>query len=179
MRGISHKISAVTHIRNCIFRKYFKFKGRASRAEFWSFFAFFACITFGVILADTGTGLLNSDEKLSPVVLYPPSYIILLLLVFPLCSVTTRRLHDTNHSGKVISYLFILQFFGYLFAILGFSADLVKGEHDLPLFIFGLMMIMVALLLLCHVLFLCSKPGDKEENRFGKRTVDKTDNNEI
>lgn len=175
MRGISHKASAVSHIKNCIFNKYFKFRGRASRAEFWSFFVFFSCITIGVILADTGAGLLNSQEKISPMVLYPLSCIIILSLIFPLCSVTTRRLHDTNHSGRMISYLFLLQFFGYLFAILGFSADVVKGEHDLPLFITGLMLIMVALLLLCHILFLCSKPGDKEENRFGERTKDTTE----
>ena len=64
------------------------FSGRASRAEFWSFLAFYFWLWF-LILA-----LLMSVPLLAPVYL-----LVGLASVLPMLSVTVRRLHDVNRSA--------------------------------------------------------------------------------
>ena len=73
-------------------KKYADFKGRASRAEFWTFF-FFVLIAQAVArLVDTifGGGYLGG----------PVAMLTGLLLFVPQVSVAIRRLHDVNRSGR-------------------------------------------------------------------------------
>ena len=69
------------------FRKYFVWKGRASRSEFWWFYLF--CILGSIVttLVDLiyGVPLLNT--------------VFAMATFFPTLSVFIRRLHDTGHSG--------------------------------------------------------------------------------
>ena len=79
------------------FKRYFDFKGRSSRSEYWWWFLFITVISTitraidsGALGADPGgagelPGLLNSVWGLA--------------VLIPSIAVTVRRLHDTNRSG--------------------------------------------------------------------------------
>ena len=69
------------------FKKYFVWKGRASRSEFWWFYLFYIVGTIVTTLVDLiyGVPVLNTVFSLA--------------LLFPFLSVFIRRLHDTGHSG--------------------------------------------------------------------------------
>ena len=67
-------------------KKYAEFNGRASRHEFWCFFAF-------VIIANAVTGLVGMLLGFGPALSG-------LLLIIPQIAVAVRRLHDLNKSGR-------------------------------------------------------------------------------
>ena len=64
--------------------KYFDFKGRASRPEYWWFYLFVTLLSWGAMIVDK-TDVLSA--------------IINLALLIPVLSAGARRLHDTNRSG--------------------------------------------------------------------------------
>ena len=66
------------------FSKFFDFKGRATRPEFWWFYLFTVLLSWGAILVEPSQVL---------------SSIINLILFFPVIAAGARRLHDTNRSG--------------------------------------------------------------------------------
>jgi uncharacterized membrane protein YhaH (DUF805 family) len=70
-------------------RKYAEFNGRASRHEFWCFFAF-------VIIANAAVGLVGMLFGAGPVL----SGLVGLLLIIPQIAVAVRRLHDLGKSGR-------------------------------------------------------------------------------
>ena len=84
------------------FRKYFVWKGRASRSEFWWFYLF--CILGSIVttLVDLiyGVPVLNT--------------VFILATFFPFLSVFIRRLHDTGHSGWWYWIIFLpIVIYGY------------------------------------------------------------------
>ena len=85
-------MSFTDSIRIC-FRKYFDFKGRASRSEFWWFTLFLVCV--GTV---TGTidALLFGWEFSDPT---PLTNIATIVTLIPSFSVSWRRLHDVGKSG--------------------------------------------------------------------------------
>ena len=91
-------------VRTCLFRKYFEFRGRASRAEYWWF------LVFGVSVNVAVAGV------------RPLSYLVTALLVVPQTAVTVRRLHDTNRSGWWI----LLYLAGWIPGV-GFLVGLILG----------------------------------------------------
>ena len=66
------------------FAKFFDFKGRATRPEYWWFYLFALLLSWASILVDPSEVL---------------SIIINLVLSFPVFAAGARRLHDTNRSG--------------------------------------------------------------------------------
>lgn len=66
------------------FAKYFDFKGRASRPEFWWFYLF-------TVLLSSGTLIIDSSQVLNT--------IVNLAVFVPIFAAGSRRLHDTNRSG--------------------------------------------------------------------------------
>ncbi len=64
--------------------KYFDFKGRATRSEYWWFYLFTILLSWGAILVDNTQVL---------------SLLVNLVLMIPVFSAGARRLHDTNRSG--------------------------------------------------------------------------------
>ena len=70
-------------------RKYAEFNGRASRHEFWCFFAF-------VIIANAVVGLVGMLFGVGPAL----SGLVGLLLIIPQIAVAVRRLHDLGKSGR-------------------------------------------------------------------------------
>ena len=76
-------------VRTCLTQKYCRFKGRASRAEFWWFSLFTLLLNMVVALAGA----------VAPGLVSIISAGLGLWLVLPTVSVATRRLHDRNLSG--------------------------------------------------------------------------------
>jgi len=72
-------------VRTCLV-KFFDFRGRASRSEFWWFFA--VVMTLALLEALLPESLATAGFLLTAVVVHPP-----------LWAVTVRRLHDINRTG--------------------------------------------------------------------------------
>ncbi len=102
------------------FKKFFVWKGRASRSEFWWFYLFYLVGTIVTTLVDLiyGFPFLNT--------------IFFLAVFFPILSVFIRRLHDTGHSGwwywiallPIVIYSYegrnhkvLMPIFGFMYAI--------------------------------------------------------------
>lgn len=83
----SPMMDPVTAVITC-FKKYFDFKGRARRSEFW-WFALFVIIC---------TSALTFLSGLVPAIAYV-SVVFTWGTIIPLFAALTRRLHDTNRSG--------------------------------------------------------------------------------
>jgi uncharacterized membrane protein YhaH (DUF805 family) len=81
------------------YRKYFVFKGRASRSEYWWCFLAAFLFAWPLRLAETEEG--NWFALLT--VVY---FILTISIMMPLVSAWTRRMHDVEKSGW--SWLFIL-----------------------------------------------------------------------
>lgn len=73
------------------FKKYFTFSGRASRSEYWYFYAFFTILC---IIADFIDNFINAFYGIHGLLLLTQ-----LALLFPMLSVASRRLHDVGRSG--------------------------------------------------------------------------------
>jgi uncharacterized membrane protein YhaH (DUF805 family) len=99
------------------FKKFFVWKGRASRSEFWWFYLFY-------LVGMTVTILLKFFY-------YAPT-IFYLVTFFPFLSVSIRRLHDVGHSGwwywiallPIVIYSYegrnhkvLMPIFGFMYAI--------------------------------------------------------------
>ena len=81
------------------YRKYFTFKGRASKSEYWWFVLVSFLFAWPLFLAEIGEGTWYSILTMI--------YFLLTLSIFaPLMAVWTRRMHDIGKSG--FTWLFIL-----------------------------------------------------------------------
>lgn len=69
------------------FKKYFTFKGRASRSEYWWFCLFVWLIEVTASIVDQLLGM--------PIA----TYVCLSVLFFPSLAALVRRYHDSNHSS--------------------------------------------------------------------------------
>lgn len=78
----------------CITKKYFQFKGRARRKEFWYFVLFNVIIALVIGIIEVMVSGGNTYQ--SPGAL---SSLYTLLVLIPSIAVTVRRLHDNNRSG--------------------------------------------------------------------------------
>lgn len=91
-------------VKTC-FGKYARFKGRASRSEYWWFSLFFSlafCLLMGVSLI---AGLLSPLLALAGMGVVVAAVLAMLLPAF---AVTVRRLHDCNLSGWWLLAAYIL-----------------------------------------------------------------------
>ena len=96
----SPMMDPITAVKTC-FKKYFDFKGRARRSEFW-WFALFVVIV---------TSILTYLSGLVPAIGYV-SLAFSLAVVIPEIAALTRRLHDAGRGGWWV-VLLILCFLGY------------------------------------------------------------------
>ena len=87
----------------CIFRKYANGAGRASRGEFFVYFAFYVLFFTAWSLGIVGLIRLWHDINLLDFVL---SYVPFIFLP-PLLAVSVRRLHDSGRSGWFVLLLFV------------------------------------------------------------------------
>jgi uncharacterized membrane protein YhaH (DUF805 family) len=127
-------------------RKYADFNGRASREEFWCFFAF-------VIIANAIAGFVGAVLGLWGAL----SGLVAVLLVIPQLAVAVRRLHDVGKSGKelVVPCVMLLAV-PVMFRFGGFLPKIVA------LGFFG-----ITLLAFANLLTLFIKKGGTVPNRYG------------
>lgn len=90
----------VEAVKTCL-KKYFDFKGRARRSEFWWFVLFFLLVYFVgsmvmAFIAEMLAEALDMDVAKVAIVLVT---LLALAFFFPFIAVLTRRLHDTGRGG--------------------------------------------------------------------------------
>ena len=129
------------------FKKYFDFKGRASRSEYW-YFVLFIVIGYAI-----GFGLIFAASQLFWLLA-----IFIIAIIIPWISVAVRRLHDINKSGwfvalplpaGVIEAIFSVNrqtTFEIIFAVIGFGCSI-------------------------YLIVLYCTAGDSKQNRFGKNPL--------
>jgi uncharacterized membrane protein YhaH (DUF805 family) len=101
------------------YRKYFVFKGRASRSEYWWCFAAALMFAWPLLLSETSEGSWYT-------ILSFIYFILTLSIVMPLISAWTRRMHDVDRSGW--NWLFV---FGPIFGwILLFRWTTKEGSPE-------------------------------------------------
>ena len=127
-------------------KKYAEFNGRASRQEFWCFFAF-------VIIANAVTGLVGMLFGFGPAL----SGLVGLLLVIPQIAVAVRRLHDLGKSGRELVVPCIM--FAALPLAFAFRGILPK--------LVALGFLGITLLAFANLLTLFLRKGSNIPNRYG------------
>lgn len=104
-------------VRIC-FRKYFDFKGRARRSEYWWYFLFSVMAILiwtllGTLLAALPIGMavkhISGSETAGLTTMVVVLAVPILFLILPSFSVQVRRLHDTGRSGWWLTASIILE----------------------------------------------------------------------
>lgn len=106
-----------------VLKKYFRFRGRASREEYWYFTLFHIMITAILTLVDLF--LLGSAER--GIGLLSTAYTILVFL--PGITVSVRRLHDTNRSGWWL-LISVVPLLGALLLLYWYIGEGTPGENQ-------------------------------------------------
>ena len=102
-------------VSTCV-KKYFVFKGRASKSEFW-WFQLIWVVSYIVMI-------ISNNEAIAFICLG-----IIIFIAIPLISVGVRRLHDTNKSGFYY-LLSLIPFIGGLILLFMMIADGTKGKNQ-------------------------------------------------
>lgn len=140
---------------NCFTKKYFQFKGRATRTEynsFWLFCFFISC------LIDIVLFLLNVEVNYQSII-KPSTIIFECITVLPFLSVTARRVHDFNWSFGFYNFLLLAVI------ILSLSLFILSGFCE-GLYIISIGVYIVCLSLVCFMPVF--RKGNKESNRYGE-----------
>ena len=134
--------------------KFADFHDRASRAEFWTFLAFFLGAQACARLVDAylGHGALAG----------PVTILTSLTLLVPLISVAVRRLHDIDRSGR--------EFLGPCLALLASPVMMLLASFLGS--IVGLGYAAVILLLFGRLPLLLARAGARYANHYGDRPMD-------
>ncbi|SER28993.1 Uncharacterized membrane protein YhaH, DUF805 family [Faunimonas pinastri] len=74
-------------------RRYFEWRGRSARAEFWYFTLFYLIISFLSGVVDYLLGYTDVDQ------LTPVNTLVILVHIIPTITVSIRRFHDRDQSG--------------------------------------------------------------------------------
>ena len=118
---------------NSVFAGYFKFSGRATRAEFWWFFLFEIIVgglAFGIdaYLVFSTLNAANWSET-ALLALSPFDFMLvyyMLITFFPRMTVTVRRLHDVGLSG----FFYLMYFVPFVGGLIVFVLTLLPSEQD-------------------------------------------------
>ena len=102
-------------VSTCI-KKYFVFKGRASKSEFW-WFQLIWVVSYVVMI-------ISNNEAIAFICLG-----IIIFIAIPLISVGVRRLHDTNKSGFYY-LLSLIPFIGSFILLFMMIRDGTKGKNQ-------------------------------------------------
>jgi uncharacterized membrane protein YhaH (DUF805 family) len=93
-------------------KKYFDFKSRARRKEYWYFILVCSLTVISLSIIDSISNTMEVEVGMGiHIGLFTGIY--LLLMLCPTLAVTTRRLHDTNRSGwwQLINLIPVVGFF--------------------------------------------------------------------
>lgn len=143
-----------------VLRKYFKFGGRSSRYEYWSFIIidwFVALIIVGII------GLINQNVSN---VLYA-AYVLLTFI--PTLAVSFRRLHDVNKSGWFVTApMLVLAVFVIVDSALEYSGISLGKIGTITMGVCAF----VGLILVILVFYWKCKKGSLEANKYGEPVLE-------
>ena len=162
----------VVAVKTCL-RKFFDFKGRARRSEYWWFVLFVAIVS----------SVFNYGGLLIPFLSFV-GMLCSLLLIIPLFAAMTRRLHDTGRSGwwvalLAVCYVVVLVSMAILVAPYGsqlfettdsmvqaeMMADAIQSSPGVATVMFGGILLGFVLLIITFIFTLLdSKWG---ENKYG------------
>lgn len=148
------------------FKNMFDFKTRASKYDYWAFV--FANILFSLILIVAGmllSPLFPIMALYGGIIIYYAYSIVEFIAVLAL---SVRRLHDTNHSGKIL-WLPLVCVLG---VALGAGMFQYMKNIGSIFWVLGIGLFaastLVALGITLWIFILCLRKGQTEENRFGK-----------
>lgn len=117
----SPMMDPVTAVKTC-FKKYFDFKGRARRSEFWWFVLFVVIVStvlsyFGMLLP--GIGYVSLAFSLA--------------VLIPELAALCRRLHDTNHRGWWVALMALLVagYYGTFAALIGSNMEAMASSTSM------------------------------------------------
>lgn len=132
----------------CFSKKYFQFKGRASRKEYLSFLIFNSLLLFlmGVLI----------NISSSNIFIITLAGVYKLISIFPSISVTVRRVHDLNLSAWWCIILIVL--FSMLIPFIKISANIIAL---CALIILGISIVILSL-------FVIFKKGTDGVNDYGQ-----------
>lgn len=149
------------------FKNMFDFKTRASKYDYWAFV--FANVLIGFVVL--GVSAVLASILTSTFLFWTfliAYYVYSLVESVAVLALTVRRLHDTNHSGKI---LWLPLVFG-LGVALGAGMFQYMKNIGSTFFVLGIGLFaastLVALGITLWIFILCLRKGQTEENRFGK-----------
>ena len=171
-----------TAVKTC-FKKYFDFKGRARRSEYWWFILFGFIVYFvwafltAFLLALGIEGLGRSDAMVgSPIMAFSITSGIIMLpilfLVIPMYSALTRRLHDTGHSGwwvvasLALSIVYSVTYFYMFNQMISSRRDMMEGFSS-PLMIVIVILALANMALGIALLVFSVMDSQPHENKYG------------
>ncbi len=135
--------------------KYFVFKGRASRSEYW-FWILFSLLYWLV-------AIIIIDSWLPDFIPDPILILTQLALFFPTTAVGVRRLHDTGRPGS----RFFWPFGALILLIGGFWLILLTGGGELWHLMLLIPFVIAFFASVALNLFWLCLPGDNETNKYG------------
>jgi len=94
------------------FKKYFQFRGTATRAEYWWATLFIILVFVGAMVAAV---LIQPLNMLLSAIIALMWVLFCVVIIVPMWSVAARRLHDAGYSAKIL--LVSLVFFVYSFVV--------------------------------------------------------------
>ncbi|MBA3067143.1 MAG: DUF805 domain-containing protein [Hyphomonas sp.] len=113
-------------------RNYFKFTGRARRAEYWSFVLVTIILLTACIIADTyiSEAFFDPEANGNPPFVPILSTVLYIYSIVPGVSVTVRRLHDQGMSGLVF-FVILIPYLGglILFILMFFDSHRDPNKH--------------------------------------------------
>ncbi len=149
------------------FKNMFDFKTRASKYDYWAFVFANVLIGFVVLCVSAVLASILTSTFLFWTFLIA-YYVYSLVESVAVLALTVRRLHDTNHSGKI---LWLPLVFG-LGVALGAGMFQYMKNIGSTFFVLGIGLFaastLVALGITLWIFILCLRKGQIEENRFGK-----------
>ena len=112
----------IESIKTC-FKKYITIKGRAPRSEYWWFQAMFVPLFLFVVIMSEAENLESSSELI--IWFYLLCFVIVIISLIPVITVTIRRFHDTNKSG----WYFLLEFIPLIGWLIVLAMLIEKGTE--------------------------------------------------
>lgn len=142
------------------FKNMFDFKTRASKYDYWAFIFANVLISFVVLGVSAVLASILTSTFLFWTFLIA-YYVYSLVESVAVLALTVRRLHDTNHSGKILLLPLV---FG-----LGIALGTVLLQHmkNIGVGLFAASTL-VGFGIALWIFILCLRKGQAEENRFGK-----------
>jgi uncharacterized membrane protein YhaH (DUF805 family) len=131
-------------------KKYADFSSRASRSEFWYFFAF-------VLFAQAAARLLDALLGRGSYLPGPVAGLVGLLLIVPQLAVAVRRLHDVGRSGRDL--VVPCAMLALLPLVMSFGGVLPR--------IVALGYAGIVMLVFANLLLMLTKPGRSVPNKYG------------